>query len=331
MIRINIPGFYDSDTGGPRWGDAQIIDDGKRYLVIDGYCDIGATRLIKRLKACKIKSPYLAISHAHWDHYCGIREIINDSYFTPKTLYCQNPDSIGDVCTSVRNEKATLRKIIAEAKSRGIAIKYLKNGSHVKLGDIDFYVYQKTESYTGNSDAYLNDGSLCFWFKSIGYWTSGDGPQEIYDMCKSVGAKPVLIKIPHHGNNCPRTQARGLKSLGTLYCWDNDYSTKITDFLQTGREDCIGVGMKYFSCHGDLNIIAQGSYVSIYKDYKVTRYKCTYKGKTTLKQPTLAVVEGVLRGTYGNNNTRITNLIDAGYYPIAVQNKVNELIKLIKG
>ena len=32
MIRICIPGFHDNDTGGPRWGDAQIIDDGKPTL-----------------------------------------------------------------------------------------------------------------------------------------------------------------------------------------------------------------------------------------------------------------------------------------------------------
>lgn len=44
MIRICIPGFQNSDSGGPRWGDAQIIDDGKNYEVIDGYCGVGATR-----------------------------------------------------------------------------------------------------------------------------------------------------------------------------------------------------------------------------------------------------------------------------------------------
>lgn len=331
MIRIHVPGFYASDPGGPRWGDAQIIDDGRYYLVIDGYCEIGTDRLIKRLKAQKIKSPYLFISHAHWDHYCGIRKIIKDSFFTPKALYCQNPDSIGDVSSGVCGEKATLRNIINEAKARKIPVKYLKNGSHVKLGDIDFYVYQKTEKYEGNNEAYLNDGSLCYWFKSIGYWTSGDGPMKIYDMCKSVGANPVLFKIPHHGNNCPRLQAQGMKSNGALYCWDNDYSTKITEFLMYGRNRCIEAGIKYFNCHGDLNIIAQGGYVSIYKDYKVTRYRCAYKGKTRLKQPNLAVVEGVLRGTYGKDNERITALIDAGYYPIAAQNKVNDLIKLVKG
>ena len=57
MIRLHVPGFYNSDKGGPRWGDAQIIDDGKNFEVIDGYCGNGTTRLISRLKDRKIKSP----------------------------------------------------------------------------------------------------------------------------------------------------------------------------------------------------------------------------------------------------------------------------------
>ena len=92
MIRLHVPGFYNSDKGGPRWGDAQIIDDGKNFEVIDGYCGNGTTRLISRLKDRKIKSPYLHISHAHGDHDEGILAIIRDSYFSPKKLYCYNPE-----------------------------------------------------------------------------------------------------------------------------------------------------------------------------------------------------------------------------------------------
>lgn len=331
MIRINIPGFYSSDSGGPRWGDAQIVDDGKNYVVIDGYCQVGTDRLIKRLKKLNIKNPNLYLSHVHWDHYCGLRKIINDGWFHPASFNCQDPDSIGDVSGDVRGEKQTLRKIISEARARGIKVNYLKDGDHVTIGDIDFYVYQKTYSYTGNSDAYLNDGSLCFWFKSIGYWTSGDGPQKIADMCEAKGARPVIFKIPHHGNNCPRLQAQGMKRLGAVYCWDNDYSTGITDFLQYGRGRCIEAGIQYINCHGDINIIAQGGYVAIYKDFKSYKYKCIYKGKTRLKQPTIAAVEGVLRGTYGTGNARITALIDAGFYPIATQDKVTEIINLVRG
>ena len=331
MIRINIPGFKTSDPGGPRWGDAQIIDDGKNYLVIDGYCEIGTTRLVNRLKKLNIKSPYLFISHPHWDHYKGIRTIINDKWFLVAGLFCQDLDSIGDVSGDVRSEKATLRTIIKEAKARGIPVKYLKNGDHLKFGEIEFDVFQQTEKYNGNSDAYLNDGSLCFWFPNLLYWTSGDGPDQIGTMCERHGCKPGMIKIPHHGNACPRTQAQKLWALGTRYCWDNDVSTKLTDFLQTGREDCLAVGMKYFSCIGDLNMVACNGRMYIYKGGQAISYKCPYNGKSTLKSANLTIVKKVLGGSLGTGEARTTNLLDAGFYPLGVQKQVNEIVKLVKG
>ena len=231
----------------------------------------------------------------------------------------------------MRSEKATLRTIIKEAKSRGIPVKYLKNGDRLKFGEIEFDVYQQTEKYNGNSDAYLNDGSLCFWFPSLLYWTSGDGPDQIGTMCERHGCKPGIIKIPHHGNACPRTQAQKLWALGTRYCWDNDVSTKLTDFLQTGREDCLAVGMRYFNCIGDLNMVACNGRMYIYKGGQAISYQCPYNGKSTLKSANLTAVMSVLKGVYGTGEARTTALLDAGYYPIGVQKQVNEIVKLVKG
>ena len=155
---------------------------------------------------------------------------------------------------------------------------------------------------------------------------------------QAFGLEPKFIKCGHHGNNIgdeptakPSQMARKLKKNGCLFYWDNDYSTKLTDFLMTGREDAINAGMTIYNIHGDINAIWQRGFCSIYKDYKVRRYKCSYKGETTLKQPNLAVVTGVLRGDYGSENARISKLIDAGFYPISVQEKVNEIVRLVKG
>ena len=116
MIRLHVPGFFDSDKGGPRWGDATILDDGKYFLVIDGYCGVGTTHLIDALKKRNIKSPYLFITHPHYDHYYGIREIIRNKYFTPKGLIVPYLSSYGDVSSEVRGNKQALRNVIAEAK-----------------------------------------------------------------------------------------------------------------------------------------------------------------------------------------------------------------------
>ena len=327
MIRLHIPGFYNSDSGGPRWGDATIITDDKGNAdVIDGYCGIGATRLISILKKRNIKKPYLHISHAHYDHYYGIRRIIADSWFAPKALYCYDPNTLGDVSGDVKGEKNTLKAIISEAKARKIPVVYLKNGDDICHGDIHFKVYRNQPSYRGNSDAYLNDGSLAYWFPELRYLTTGDAETHVGQY------NPVFVKIGHHGNACPRTEATWLWNHGCRYCWDNDYSTKLTDFLQTGREDCIAVGMKYLSCHGDINAIFFGKKAVIYKGTAIYRYECAYNGKPSITKPIdLAVIKSVLQGKYGNGDARISGLLNESYNPGAVQTEINTLIKLIKG
>lgn len=340
MIRCNIIGFSSSDfgSGETRLGDCQIFDDGKNCVVIDGYTGRGADKLIKRLKKRGIKRPFLYISHAHGDHFDGIMNIIKDSYFSPRGLYCYDPDSLssGFGNSEVRSDVNGLKAVINRAKAKGITVKYLKHGDHQKHGDIDFYVYRKQPSFKGNASdphgwVFVNQGSLCFWFPKLRYWTSGDGPDNVYDFCKSVGAKPVFFKIPHHGNACVTRDANGLKSMGALYCWDNDYSTTITEFLKYGRKRCIEAGIKFFNIHGDINFVAYGKKVVIYKGGKNYQYPCTYSGKSTLKMADLDAVIDTLSGKFGNGESRVTALIDAGYYPSNVQNRINQITKALGG
>ena len=334
MLWFHIPGFFSSDDGGPRWGDCQIIQDGKNTLVIDGYCGVGTDRLISRLKSWGIKDPYLFLTHAHYDHYYGPRKIINDKWFTPKAFYCYDPATLTAHTSDIRDNIRVLNAIISEAKARKIPVIYLSDGDHVDIGDIKFDVYRNIPKYSGNSDAYMNDGSLCCWFPELKYLTTGDAG---LDCANREDLHPVMIKIGHHGNDVsghdkqPRAMATWLYQQGCRYCWDNDYSTKLTDFLMTGREDCTAVGMKYFSCHGDINILAYNGKVVIYKDGKTYSYKCSYKGKSTISYATITVIEDVIAGKYGSNNERVTALLNAGYWPSNVQNHINKLYKLIKG
>jgi len=336
MIRIQAVGLYSSDfgSGETRLGDATIIDDGKNFEVIDGYCGKGTTRLIAALKARGIKNPYLHISHPHYDHRYGIRKIINDSYFKPKALYCQNPDTITAHNSDVKSDIDALRTVIKEARAKGINVVYLNNGDKIVHGEIKFTVYRRIPSWDGNSDAYLNEGSLCYWFPDLSYLTTGDASMWC---AEKYNLHPKWIKCGHHGNDIsgltlkPSQMAAWLKKNGCVYYWDNDYSTNLTDFLMTGREDAQNAGMKCFDIHGDINAMFHSGRGVIYKSGRVYWYPCAYKGALTLKKPDLAIVKTVLKGDAGSDDARTTYLLNRGYRAGEVQTEINELYKLIKG
>lgn len=336
MIRLQAVGLYSSNfgSGETRLGDATIIDDGKNYEVIDGYCGKGTNRLIYALKARGIKNPYLHISHPHYDHRYGIRKIINDSYFKPRALYCQNPDSITAHNSDVKSDIDALRTVIREAKAKGIKVVYLNNLDKIVHGEIKFTVYRRNPAWDGNSDAYLNEGSLCYWFPEQSYLTTGDASMWC---AEKYNLHPKFIKCGHHGNDIggltlkPSQMAQWLKKNGCVYYWDNDFSTKLTDFLMTGREDAQNAGMKCFNIHGDINAMFHSGKGVIYKSGHYYSYTCAYKGVLTLKKPDLAIVKTVLQGDAGAGDARTTYLLNRGYRPGEVQTEINAIYKLIKG
>lgn len=284
MITIRVVKLHASDfsSGETRLGDAQIIYDGQNYDVIDGTCGKGATRLISALKSMGIKNPYLHISHPHWDHRDGIRKIINDSYFSPRALYCQNPDSITAHNSDIKSDINALRTVINEAKAKNIPVIYLNNGDYIVHGDIKFKVYRDFPRYTGNSDAYLNDGSLCYWFPELLYLTTGDAGM----WCANrYNLHPVFVKAGHHGNDMsgdglkPSQMCPWLYKYGCRYYWDNDFSTKLTDFLMTGREDAINAGMTIFSVHDDIVTTFADGKATISCVGKSYTYSVPYNGK----------------------------------------------------
>lgn len=260
MINLKAVGLYSSDFSGgeTRLGDAQIITDGANYEVIDGYCDRGATRLISVLKASNIRSPYLHISHPHYDHRDGINKILSDPWFTPRALYCQDPDSITGHNGSIRSDINALRDIVNKAKKKEIPVIYLDNEQQIEHGDIKYTVYRAYPKYTGNSDAYLNEGSLCYWFPELRYLTTGDA--SLWCAYK-YNLDPLIIKCGHHGNDAsggdwlkPSQMCVWLYKRGCRYYWDNDFSTKLTDFLMTGREDAINAKLIVLNIHGDIDM-----------------------------------------------------------------------------
>ena len=260
MISIKALGMYATDFSGgnTRNGDTQIVTDGEYYDVIDGGCDRYATRLITYLKTNNIRDPYLHASHPHYDHIDGINKILSDPWFTPRALYCQDPDSITAHNSSIRSDINALRDIIAKAKKKEIPVIFLGNEDKIEHGEIKITVYRQYPKYSGNSDAYLNDGSLCYWFPEQRYLTTGDASMWCAYKYK---LDPLIVKGGHHGNDMsadgylkPSEMCQWLYKHGCRYYWDNDFSTKLTNFLMTGREDAINAKMIILNIHGDIDM-----------------------------------------------------------------------------
>lgn len=345
MIRGWIAGF-DRPSRETRHGDSTVFIDDKNKIcfIIDGGCDECATALIKYLKRNGIKKVYLLLSHPHYDHADGLKKIIRDDYFTVLAFYCYDPKTLEGGLRNNKGSKAVredidyLNRIISEAKNKKIPVKFLKHGDKVELGDIKFKVYRKQPSRVEDDDdngwAYVNDGSLCCYFYEWYYWTSGDGSERVWDFIKELGIKVKFFKIPHHGNNCPRSQANGLKNQGANYCWYNDLEPDgvgTNDFTEFGANRCKQAGIKVFECIGDINFVIANRRFLIYKDGKKYAFSVPYKGTFTFKINGLVdVVRDVFMEKYGSNNTRMTRLLDAGYEPVAIQDRVNLVVNTAK-
>lgn len=287
MIDIKVLGMYSSDFSGgeTRNGDAQIVTDEKNFDVIDGGCDKYATRLITHLKSRNIRDPYLHISHCHYDHRDGIDKILSDPWFKPRGLYCQDPDSITGHSSAIRSDINALQKIIDKAKSKGIPVIYLGNEDKIEHGEIKITAYRQYPKYSGNSDAYLNDGSLCYWFAALRYLTTGDASM----WCAyKYNLNPLIVKGGHHGNDMsadgylkPSQMCPWLYKHGCRYYWDNDFSTRLTDFLMTGREDAINADMTFIDIHGDIDMTFARGKVTITHAGKTCTGSVPYNGDYT--------------------------------------------------
>ena len=337
MIRRHIIGFNSSDNVD-RSGSCVIFSDGVETVIIDGYTGVGKRKLIARLKKIGCRSPWLYLTHAHGDHYDGLKAIINDPYFRPKGFRCYDPASIkagADRNGEIRSDRNALIGIINLCKAKGIPVKYVHSSDTYQHGEIKFKVYREQPAFEGNSEdphgwSYLNDGSLIFWFYELGTLVCGDGPMQIGEFCKKRNIHAKDFQIPHHGNNCNAGRAKIMRQLGAVYCWDDSYSSD-AGFLQYGRKRCIEAGIKHYGVHGDINTLYHAGKGVIYKNGNVYAYTCAYKGKCTLRDHTADVVRKVMRGAYGNGETRITNLLDENYKPASVQKSVNSVINTAKG
>jgi hypothetical protein len=350
----HVPGYsrysYDERHGSAEFFLDERPDGKLHFFVIDGGEGILTDKLIADLNLFGAKREgseiWTLITHGHYDHYYGIRKMINHKTkgkytYNITRLYMYDPASLEKGLRDnkgsgyVRAAISTLYTIKKEAEARGIKVIYVKNKQAVTWGDLKWQFFREQPARVADSDkygdSYLNDGSIATWFPQQKYLTSGDGPDRMDKLCEKYGLDPVMVKGPHHGNCFIRDCAVWMKAHGTWLYWDDDMTNGLSDFLQTGREDAKAVGMTMMQNVGDINgMFYQGKAV-IYKDGHYYRYECGYAGKAGYKTESAAVIRGVLRGNYGAGDTRVTRLIAYRYNPGTVQKKTNKVVEIANG
>ena len=343
MLWLHVPGFARPDTE-TRYGSGQVLTDFKHWLVTDAFMSKGKQKIISFLKKNKVKNPHLLLTHAHGDHGDGFFDIMDDSYFTPAALYCYDPESLrlglrnNEGSAEVKKDIEYLYKLINKAKRHGIPVIYLNHGDNIQLGDIQVKVYREQPARVEDDDTkgwdYTNSGSLCSFYPELYYWTSGDGPDKVCELKRRVGAHVVVFEISHHGNNCNRPQAAGMKADGAILCWYSDLEPNgigTTEFTQYGARRCKEAGLTVFDTIGDINALFFGRKSYWYHAGKCVTYTCAYAGNSVLRSLRVDVTRAILRGEYGSGDERITNIIAAGYGPKQAQTKVNKVIEIAAG
>ena len=249
---------YVSKGEDDRRGDGLILRSDTGYtLIVDGFDGSApTTKLINWLKERKITELYLALSHPHYDHYKGLRTIMEDRYITIRRLYCYDPESIAHGIgssangRSVKEDYDNLKAVIAQARGRGAEVVYLKTGDSVTLGDIRFRVWRKqptgfTDLDDGNAYAFTNNGSLCFYFPDFRLLLTGDGPEALKEAIAYFGDVVLILKVPHHGNNCSKSNAQAAKKAGCILAYETNIEAK-------------GPGTTGFTAYGSRRVVEEG-------------------------------------------------------------------------
>lgn len=327
MIRIHGPGIDPSDLSGEtRVGANLLIEDSEYVVCVDGRFGSAADKVVNRLDS-RNKEKILFLSHPHGDHIGGLDKELskNDDV---SALICQDPASINkNYSVEAKGNVEKLEALIAKAKKKHVQVIYANDGQQFRYGDVIFKTYRDQPSSARNTETYINQGSLCLWVPELSFLYTGDTGAYC---AKRNGLRVKVVTGLHHGNWLEGEGRDYLKKVGCLYYWDDDYSTKMTDFLKTGRGNAQKAGMTIFDLHDDINIVAFRGKAYIYKGGKIYRYDCSYAGSGGYKTTTLTVVYNVLGGKYGKGDSRTTKLLDEGFNPGSVQGWVNKFVGVLK-
>lgn len=249
-------------------GDAAVVElpDSKIMLIDGGTLEPEAGRLVVAPFLWSMgvtKIDYIALSHAHPDHYGGL-------------VYIMDNFEIGEIWTNGRvlPEAGALYKKIREKKIQG---KVLKRGSVLEESDYRIYVLHPYDTFYAESPrgAYSvqNSDSLVLKIEDahVSVLFTGDIEKEAEENLILLGPwlKSNIIKVPHHGaRESSSAEFIHAVSPGTAVISagvDNPFRHPHTETL--ARYQHAGTGILRTDINGAVTIISKG------RSYEIRTYE----------------------------------------------------------
>ncbi len=284
MIKIHIPRTRGSAT---RYGSSQIIfDNSKNCVVIDGGEGNLSADTLAYLKAQGITHLTLIVTHWHYDHYYGARQILDASFTIVDEIICNPPEEVqGSALSS--GEKSAAKSFVARAKALGKAVTYLPSKTVVSktVGDINMRLW-RVAYYKVSSDEYasVNNTSIAAYFPDLYYVTCADMGDDQKNMLNAFNSTVRVFEVPHHGNACPQSVTQAFKNKGAKLCWYNDLGNINTSgFLAYGARRCKQAGLVTLNTDSDIDMTANNGKLTVVKGSQTYTYEVPYMGYGWIK------------------------------------------------
>ena len=257
-------------------GDAVLVSSDCEYLLMDTANNDDTGKVIRYLKARKIRKLSLYLSHWHEDHFFYLWQLMDDPYFHIKRLYLPKTTWVRN-CAGARYSRRSwyenavrcwsgipaaglygAREVIKKAKTEKIPVTYLKKGSSFRIGKARARVIWCGCRCTLSKGffEYMNDRSLVTKITAGGlsYLTAGDITKEVFDLMKQKQVDPGadLYKLSHHGASDTPATIKMIKPAFAFYCDSTEKRGKWN--LSTGKRRKISKLTNLYSVRKNGNI-----------------------------------------------------------------------------